>query len=67
MLVVRLLGQLEIALDGRPVELAARSAQALFAYLILHPGPQPRDLPDIRAGERVTCRFPADACHVFAG
>ncbi len=27
---------------------------------------QPRDLPDIRAGERITCRFPADACHVFA-
>lgn len=44
MLVVRLLGQLEIALDGRPVELAARSAQALFAYLILHPGPQPREV-----------------------
>ena len=26
---------------------------------------QPRDLPNIRAGERVTCRFPAEACHVF--
>ncbi len=28
---------------------------------------QPRDLPGIRAGERVTCRFPAESCHVFAG
>ena len=26
---------------------------------------QPRDLPDIHAGERVTCRFPTGACHVF--
>ncbi|WP_026783217.1 ABC transporter ATP-binding protein [Pleomorphomonas koreensis] len=28
---------------------------------------QPRDLADIHAGEPVTCRFPAEACHVFAG
>jgi len=27
---------------------------------------QPRDLADIHAGERVTCRFPTEACHVFA-
>ncbi|MDR3493495.1 MAG: sn-glycerol-3-phosphate ABC transporter ATP-binding protein UgpC [Ancalomicrobiaceae bacterium] len=26
---------------------------------------QPRDLADIHAGERVTCHFPAAACHVF--
>ncbi|MDR3372119.1 MAG: ABC transporter ATP-binding protein [Ancalomicrobiaceae bacterium] len=26
---------------------------------------QPRDLAGIHAGERVTCRFPAEACHVF--
>jgi ABC-type sugar transport system ATPase subunit len=27
---------------------------------------QPRDLADIHAGQQVTCRFPAEACHVFA-
>jgi predicted ATPase/DNA-binding SARP family transcriptional activator len=38
MLDLRLLGQFEIRLDGRLVELPSRPAQALLAYLLLHPG-----------------------------
>lgn len=37
MLEVRLLGQWKIRLDGRPVEIASRPAQSLFAYLALNP------------------------------
>ncbi|MEZ4681526.1 MAG: BTAD domain-containing putative transcriptional regulator [Caldilineaceae bacterium] len=37
MIEVRLLGQFEVFLDGKPVELTARPAQSLFAYLVLNP------------------------------
>ena len=37
MIEVRLLGQFEVLLDGEPVELTARPAQSLFAYLVLNP------------------------------
>jgi DNA-binding SARP family transcriptional activator len=38
MLEVRLLGQFDVRLDGKPITIASRSAQSLFAYLILNPG-----------------------------
>ncbi len=38
MLEVRLLGQFDVRLDGRPIEIASRPAQSLLAYLILNPG-----------------------------
>lgn len=38
MLEIRLLGQFEIQIDGQPVALASRQAQALLAYLLLPPG-----------------------------
>jgi len=37
MLEVRLLGQFAVQIDGVPVELAARPAQSLLAYLLLNP------------------------------
>ncbi len=38
MLEIRLLGQFDLRLDGRPVELASRPAQSLLSYLVLNPG-----------------------------
>jgi predicted ATPase/DNA-binding SARP family transcriptional activator len=38
MLEVRLLGQFNICLDGKPVEIRSRPTQLLFAYLLLHVG-----------------------------
>ncbi|HEX9595589.1 MAG TPA: BTAD domain-containing putative transcriptional regulator [Anaerolineales bacterium] len=38
MLKVRLLGQYDVRLDGQPVEIASRPAQALLAFLILNAG-----------------------------
>jgi DNA-binding SARP family transcriptional activator/predicted ATPase len=38
MLEVRLLGQFDVRLDGKPVAIPSRSAQSLFAYLILNAG-----------------------------
>src|SRR5512135_403085 len=38
MLEVRLLGQYEVKLDGQPVSIPSRPAQALLAYLILNAG-----------------------------
>lgn len=35
---VRLLGRFEMRLDGRPIQLASRPAQSLFAYLVLSAG-----------------------------
>ena len=44
MLEIRLLGRFEVRLDGRPVALTSRPAQALLAYLALHAdAPQRRD------------------------
>ena len=40
---VRLLGRLEVAIDGMPVRLAGRHAQALAALLALRPRPRLRD------------------------
>jgi DNA-binding SARP family transcriptional activator len=37
MLEVRLLGQFDLKLDGTPIPIASRAAQALCAYLLLHP------------------------------
>src|SRR5512136_2125162 len=42
MLEVRLLGKFEIRVDGRPIELPLRAAQALLAYLLLNPGTEQR-------------------------
>jgi DNA-binding SARP family transcriptional activator len=42
-LVIRFLGPPMVNLDGQPVHFATRRALALFAYLILTPGMQPRD------------------------
>ncbi len=38
MLEIRLLGQFDLRLDGRPVDIPSRPAQALVAYLLLRPG-----------------------------
>jgi len=38
-----LLGPLRIERDGQPLRLPRRKVEALVAYLLLHPGPQPRD------------------------
>ena len=38
MLEVRLLGQFDISLDGKPIEVHSRSAQSLLAYLIMNAG-----------------------------
>ena len=38
MLAVKLLGQFSVALDGQRVEIPSHSAQALLAWLLLHPG-----------------------------
>jgi DNA-binding SARP family transcriptional activator len=40
---VRLLGRLEVAIDGMPIRLAGRHAQALAALLALRPRPRLRD------------------------
>lgn len=37
MLVVKLLGQFSIQLNDQPIEILSRPAQALLAYLVLHP------------------------------
>lgn len=37
MLVVKMLGQFNVQLDGQPIDLPSRPAQTLFAYLVLHP------------------------------
>src|SRR5215217_5171252 len=43
MLLVRILGELELELDGAPLAVpASRRARALLAYLALNPGPHPR-------------------------
>src|SRR5512144_3434354 len=42
MLEVRLLGKFEVCVDGRPVELPLRAAQALLAYLLLNAGTEQR-------------------------
>ena len=42
MLEVRLLGKFEICVDGRPVEIPLRAAQALLAYLLLNAGTDQR-------------------------
>ncbi len=42
MLEVRLLGQFEVRLDGRPIDLPTRPAQAMLAYRILHVGTRTR-------------------------
>jgi predicted ATPase/DNA-binding SARP family transcriptional activator len=38
MLEIHLFGRFEILLDGQPLEIPSRPAQALLAYLALHPG-----------------------------
>ena len=38
MLVVRLLGQFNVLLNNRAIEISSRPAQTLLAYLVLHPG-----------------------------
>jgi DNA-binding SARP family transcriptional activator len=38
MLEVRLLGTFDVRLDGRPITLSSRTAQSLFAYLIMNAG-----------------------------
>ena len=38
MLEVRLLGKFEVRVDGQPVEMPLRAAQALLAYLLLNAG-----------------------------
>jgi len=38
MLTVRLLGQFDVRLNGKPVEIPSRPAQSLLAYLVLHAG-----------------------------
>ena len=43
MLEIRLLGQFSVQLDGVTVELTARPAQSLFAYLLLNPVAQRRE------------------------
>jgi predicted ATPase/DNA-binding SARP family transcriptional activator len=44
MLEIRLLGQFDLCLANRPIELPSRPAQSLFAYLALRPGvPQRRE------------------------
>ena len=42
MLEVRLLGKFEVRVDGRPVEMPLRAAQALLAYLLLNAGTDQR-------------------------
>ena len=42
MLEVRLLGKFEVRVDGQPVEMPLRAAQALLAYLLLNAGIEPR-------------------------
>ncbi len=42
MLEVRLLGKFEVCMDGRPVEMPLRAAQALLAYLVLNAGREQR-------------------------
>jgi predicted ATPase/DNA-binding SARP family transcriptional activator len=42
MLEVRLLGKFEVCVDGRPVEIQLRAAQALLAYLLLNAGTEQR-------------------------
>ena len=37
MLVVKLLGEFNVRLDGQPIDIPSRPAQTLFAYLVLHP------------------------------
>ncbi len=37
MLVVKLLGEFNIQLDGQPIDIPSRPAQTLLAYLVLHP------------------------------
>jgi DNA-binding SARP family transcriptional activator len=37
-LTVKLLGTYEVSQDGKPIAISSRSAQSLFAYLILHAG-----------------------------
>src|SRR5512138_3191627 len=37
MLLVKLLGQFSVQLNGQPIEILSRPAQTLFAYLTLHP------------------------------
>jgi DNA-binding SARP family transcriptional activator len=44
MLEVKLLGQFEVMRDGKRITIPTRNAQALFAFLILHPAkPQRRE------------------------
>jgi DNA-binding SARP family transcriptional activator len=40
---VRLFGRIEATIDGRPIRLAGRQAQALLALLVLRPRPRPRE------------------------
>src|SRR5688572_334390 len=59
MIEVRLLGQFDLRIDGKPVDLASRPAQNLLAYLLLTPGQPHRreqlatlfwpDAPDVNA------------------
>ena len=42
MLTIRLLGQFEMRLDGKPLRLPTRAAESLAAWLILHSGPAHR-------------------------
>lgn len=42
MLAVRLLGQFDVQLDGKSVEITSRSAQSFLAYLMLNPGTEHR-------------------------
>ncbi|MBI3152805.1 MAG: hypothetical protein HYZ21_11770 [Chloroflexi bacterium] len=40
---VRLFGAIQIEINGKPTALQRRKAEALLAYLLLHPGPQSRE------------------------
>ena len=42
MVEIRLLGQIDVQLDGTPIEISSRPAQLLLAYLALHPGVEHR-------------------------
>ena len=40
---IQLFGVLRAERDGQPVAFPRRKAEALLAYLLLHPGPHPRE------------------------
>lgn len=41
---IRLLGEFSVSLNARPVTIDSRPSRLLLIYLLLHPGPQPREV-----------------------